>query len=78
VKVHGIEIPAEAIKACEERMRIEPFRCLDIAIMAIRHGVNYNESDRFADRLIQWHRKRGNIKPVGAHRLWRWSPEVSK
>jgi hypothetical protein len=70
--VNGAEISAETIKACEERMRTAPFRCLDIAMMAIRHGVRGDDSDRFADRLIRLHRKHGHIKPLGAHRLWGW------
>jgi hypothetical protein len=81
MKVHGFEVPDEALKACEARMKDgRPFRAAHIAVVAELHGVPefvqrgiHKEacSDRVADRLIQWHRKRLHIRFEG-HNTWKW------
>lgn len=72
MKIHGIEITKDQIKACENRMSGGDFTARNITKLAIANGVpamsgevlpkdrNYI-ANVLADRLIQRERKAGNI-----------------
>lgn len=66
MKVYGHTITPGVINACEQRMREREFKASDIENKAIECGIPKYEdrqwvAHRVADRLIQKHRKLGNI-----------------
>lgn len=67
------EVPEHAIKAAERRMRKSGWRAADIEgaiVEAWPDGARC--AGRVADRLIQKHRKKGNIDLFGVPRRWHW------
>lgn len=76
MKVRGLEIGDYIVEACEARMRREEFKAADIIHEAVSVGrLGGETADRLADRLIQNHRRRGNIEQV-KRGLWRWKGGV--
>jgi hypothetical protein len=74
--VHGYKVSSDQIYHIEKRMRGPSFCAAELEVVAIECGIpNWigrdNVSGRVADRLIQKHRKNGNISQI-RHAVWRW------
>ena len=77
MKIKQYDVPQRAIDACEARMRSGQFKAADITRVAMLEGVpeiinrDY-VANRVADRLIQKHRKAGNIRMVDRKPTWQF------
>lgn len=72
MNVRGLEIGEYIVEACEARMRRDEFKASDIIHEAMSVGrLGGATASRLADRLIQNHRRRGDIEQV-ERGLWRW------
>ena len=75
MKVLGYEVPEKVLHACLDRMASrEHFTARGIVDVARSAGY-YLRSDiaeRLVDRLIQAHRKSGDLTRVGSPLGWRW------
>lgn len=71
--INGKEIPQHVIDLCEARMMEGPFRARALSDIAATNGVwdKYGINHRVADRLIQKHRKAGNIHLL-TNVTWVW------
>jgi hypothetical protein len=75
MKIKQYDVPQRAIEACESRMRSGQFKAADITKAAMLEGVpeiinRDHVAHRVADRLIQKHRKAGNIRMVDRKPTW--------
>jgi hypothetical protein len=81
MNVHGFEVSDYAIRQLVARMQSAPFQCMELSAFAevlgiprdIKNSRAFGDTAcaaRVADRLIQRHRKRGDIVRDG--RGWRW------
>jgi hypothetical protein len=75
MKIKQYDVPQRAIEACESRMRSGQFKAVDITKAAMLEGVpeiinREYVANRVADRLIQKHRKAGNIRMVDRKPTW--------
>lgn len=66
MRVHGVEITREQIEAGMAAM-VGQFRAHDVRVAMSRAGVK--ETDRAADRLMQFERKAGRIRAVN-NKVW--------
>ena len=75
MKIKDYDVPQNVIDACEARMRMQPFKAADITKTAVLCGVpesiGYDYvAHRVADRLIQKHRKAGNLRMIDRKPTW--------
>jgi hypothetical protein len=71
---HNLVITQDQLNACIARMKSEPFRAADIALIAEQNGVPKDPAYRVADRLIQKFRKSRNVTVNYNHQYptWTW------
>ncbi len=74
MRIKTYEVPQEVVSACEKRILEKPFKAFNIEAIAMLLGVPQQIgtvyiANRVADRLIQKHRKAGNIH-LGYGRMW--------
>ncbi len=69
--VNGVEIPANVVKAMEEKILSGSFTFSSLmwlcyGMLTDQHGwpadMAHHISDRGADRLLQWYRKQGRVQ----------------
>jgi hypothetical protein len=77
MRIKSYEVSKSAVTACEDRMRQSFFKAADITNVAIANGIpeSINQeyvAHRVADRLIQKHRKLGNIKMIKVDGKFLW------
>jgi hypothetical protein len=82
MNTYGYELPDDKRAAAVERMKAGPFTAMQLEHALITIGVPefgtrngyefkaYAVAHRTADKLIQKHRKAGDIKRIGRHWYW--------
>ena len=73
MKVLKIEVKDPTLDASLARMKSGLFRASDLAALARdTEKTSEERAGRIADRMIQRHRKLGNIERVPGRLLWIW------